>query len=186
VKKVAPAATAPPREPAPATAGPANGVPTPARMTTARQRRLQLIQPTDVTRGIAAGVADAWRQHRLEVVAVALLALGGLIFPLVIWLLGLLIWLLGVAMAIPLKQLWSPLDKLLSLAGPLLLVVIGTAIAVSIGGARPNAAAYGHEALAEAADLFKVGTLLGAVYLAWRIQRGRRAPAEPPWVRQRS
>jgi hypothetical protein len=179
----APAATAPPREPAPAAAGPANGVPTPPRMTTARQRRLQLIQPTDVTHGIAAGAADAWRQHRLEVVAVALLALGGLIFPLVIWLLGLLIWLLGVAMAIPLK-LWSPLDKLLSLAGPLALVIAGTAIALSIGGARHNAAAYGHEALAEAADLFKVGTLLGALYLAWRIQRGRRAPAEPPWVRR--
>jgi hypothetical protein len=154
-------------------------------MTTARQRRLQLIQPTDVTRGIAAAVADAWRQHRLEVVAVALLALGGLIFPLVVWLLGAVIWLLGVGVAVPLK-LWSPLDKLLSLAGPLVLVVAGTAIAVSIGGSRQNAAAYGHEALAEAADLFKVGALLGALYLAWRIQRGRRAPAVPPWARRRS
>jgi hypothetical protein len=154
-------------------------------MTTARQRRLQLIQPTDVTRGVAAAVADAWRQHRLEVVAVALLAVGGLIFPFVIWLLGFVIWLLGVAVAVPLK-LWSPLDKLLSLAGPLVLVIVGTAIEVSIGGARENAAAYGHEALAEAADLFKVGALLGALYLAWRVQRGRRAPAVPPWVRRRS
>ena len=184
MNEVAPSPTAPPREPAPATAGPANGVPTPARMTTARQRRLQLIQPTDVTRGVAAGMADAWRQHRLEVVAVALLALGGLIFPLVVWLLGLLIWLLGVGIALPLK-LWSPLEKFLSLAGPLVLVIAGTATAVSIGGARQNAAAYGHEALAEAADLFKVGALLGALYLAWRIQRGRRAPAVPPWVRRR-
>jgi hypothetical protein len=185
VNQIAASATAPPREPAPAPAGPANGVPTPAGMTTARQRRLQLIEPTHVTRGIAAGVTDAWRQHRLEVVAVALLALGGLIFPLVIWPLGLLIWLLGVAVAIPLK-LWGPLDKLLSLAGPLVLVIAGTAIAVSSGGARHNAAAYGHEALAAAADLFKTATLLGALYLAWRIQRGRRAPAEPPWARHRS
>jgi hypothetical protein len=185
VPSTAPSATAPPRDPAPAAAGPANGVPTPARMTTARQRRLQLIQPTDVTRGIAAGLADAWRQNPLAVVAVALLALGGIIFPLVVWPLGALIWLLGVGIAAPLKR-WSPLDKLLSLAGPLVLVIVGTAIAVSIGGTRQNAAAYGHEALAEAADLFKVGALLGALYLAWCIQRGRRAPAEPPWVRRRS
>jgi hypothetical protein len=154
-------------------------------MTTARQRRLQLIQPTDVTRGIAAGVADAWRQNPLAVVAVALLALGGLIFPLVVWLLGFLCWLVGVGIAVPLKQ-WSPLDKLLSLAGPLVLVIAGTVIAVSVGGTRQNAAAYGQEALAAAADLFKVGALLGALYLAWRIQRGRRAPAEPPWVRRRT
>jgi hypothetical protein len=184
VNQVGPSVAAP-REPAPATAEPANGVPTPARMTTARQRRLQLIQPTDVTRGIAAGVVDAWRQNPLAVVAVALLALGGLIFPLVSWLLGSLIWLVGVGIALPLKQ-WSPLDKFLSLAGPLALVIAGTAIALSIGGTRPNAAAYGHEALAEAADLFKVGALLGALYLAWRIQRGRRAPAEPPWVSRRT
>jgi hypothetical protein len=154
-------------------------------MTTASQRRLQLIQPTDVTRGIAVGVADAWRQNPLAVVAVALLALGGLIFPLVVWPLGSLIWLVGVFIAIPSKQ-WSPLDKLLSLAGPLVLVIAGTPIAVSIGGTRQDAAAYGHEALAEAADLFKVGALLGALYLAWRIQRGRRVPAEPPWARRRT
>jgi len=184
VNQVATSATAPPREPAPAAAGPAKGVPTPARMTTARQRRLQLIQPTDVTRGIAAGVVDAWRQNPLAVVAVTLLVLGGLIFPLVVWPVGLLIWLAGVGIATPLKQ-WSPVDKLLSLGGPLVLVIAGTAIAVSIGGTRQNAAAYGHEALAEAADLFKVGALLGALYLAWRIQRGRRGPAEPPWARRR-
>jgi hypothetical protein len=184
VNQVVPSAAGPSREPARATAGPANGVLTPARMTTARQRRLQLIQPTDVTRGIAAGVADAWRQHRLEVVAVAVLALGGLIFPLVVWPLGLLIWLVGVAIAVPLK-FWSPVDKFLSLAGPVVLVIVGTPIAVSIDGARQTAAAYGHEALAEAADLFKVGALLGALYLAWRIQRGRRAPVVPSWARRR-
>jgi hypothetical protein len=153
-------------------------------MTTARQRRLQLIQPTDVGRGIAASVVDAWSQHRLEVVAVALLALGGLIFPLVVWPLGMLIWLVGVVVALP-SKLWSLGDKFLSLAGPLVLVIAGTAIEVSVGGARQSAAAYGHEALAEAADLFKVGALLGALYLAWRVQRGRRSPAVPPWVRQR-
>jgi hypothetical protein len=152
-------------------------------MTTANQRRLQLIQPTDVTRGIAAGVADAWRLNPLAVASVALLLLGGLIFPLIVWPAGLLIWLAGAGIAIPLRQ-WSPLDKLLSLAGPLVLVIVGTAIAVSIGGTRPDAAAYGHEALARAADLFKVGALLGGLYLAWRIQRGRRVPAEPPWARR--
>ncbi len=153
-------------------------------MTTARQRRLQLVQPTNVTRGIAAGMADAWREHRLEVIAVALLALGGLIFPLLIWVLGFLIWLAGVGVALP-SKLWGPLDKCVSLGGPLVLVIIGTATAVSIGGTRQNAAGYGDEALADAADLFKLGALLGAVYLAWRLQRGRRPPAVPPWARRR-
>jgi hypothetical protein len=184
VNQAAPSPSTPAREPAPVTAGPAGGVPTPARMTTARQRRLQLIQPADVTRGVTAAVADAWHQHRLEVVAVALLALGGLIFPLVVWLLGSLIWLVGVGIAVP-SKLWSRGDKFLSLAGPLLLVIVGTAIAVSIGGARHNAAAYGHEVLAEAADMFKVGALLGAFYLGWRIQRGHRAPTVPSWARRR-
>ena len=71
-------------------------------MTTARQRRLQLIQPTDVTKGFAAAVADAWRQHRLEVITIALLAIAGLIFPAPIWLVGFLLWIgYGAAAGLP-------------------------------------------------------------------------------------
>ena len=153
-------------------------------MTTARQRRLQLIQPTNVTRGFAAGVVDAWRQHRLEVIAVALLAIAGLIFPAPIWLVGFVLWLAGSG-AVLSSKLWSRVDKWLSVPGPVILVIVGTAIGESLGGKRPDAAAYGDEAITDAATLFKIAVLLAAVYLAWRMQRGRPARAVPPWVRRR-
>jgi hypothetical protein len=153
-------------------------------MTTARQRRLQLIQPTNVTRGFAAGVADAWRQHRLEVIAVALLAIAGLIFPAPIWLVGFVLWVIGSG-AVLSSKLWSRGDKWLSVPGVVMLVIVGTAIGESLGGKRPGAAAYGDEAATDAATLFKIAVLLAAVYLAWRMQRARPAPAAPPWVRRR-
>ena len=159
-------------------------VPTPARMTTARQRRLQLIQPTDVTKGFAAAVADAWRQHRLEVIAIALLAIAGLIFPAPIWLVGFLLWLVGSGLVLT-SRLWGVGDKWLTVPGLAALVIAGTAIAESFGGKRQDAAAYGDEALSAAATLFKIGMLLAAVYLAWRMQRGQRSQPVPPWVRRR-
>jgi hypothetical protein len=159
-------------------------VPSPARMTTARQRRLQLIQPTNVTRGLAAGVADAWRQHRLEVIAVALLALAGLIFPAPIWLVGFALWLVGSGVVLS-SKLWSRGDKWLTVPGLVILVIVATAIAESLGGKRPGAAAYGDEAMSDAATLFKIAVLLATVYLAWRMQRARPAPPVPPWARRR-
>jgi hypothetical protein len=178
-------AEAPPSPAAqPRVAVPPPGRPT-APLTTARQRRLQLVQPTDVTRNIAAAVVDAWRQHRLEVIAVALLALAGLIFPSPIWLLGFLLWLIGAGIALS-SKLWSGADKWVAIPGLVALVLVGTATAVSLGGTRTGAAAYGDEAVADATTLFRIGALLGAVYLAWRIRHGRRAPAVPPWVRHRS
>jgi hypothetical protein len=159
-------------------------VPTPARLTTARQRRLQLIQPTDVTKGLAEAVADAWRQHRLEVIAVALLAIAGLIFPAPIWLVGFVLWLVGSSFVLS-SKLWTGTDKWLSVPGLVVLVIVGTAIAESLGGRRTDAAAYGDEAMRAAATLFKIALLLAAVYLAWRTQRGRRDSAVPPWVRHR-
>jgi hypothetical protein len=157
-------------------------VPATARLTTARQRRLQLIQPTDVTKGFAEAVADAWRQHRLEVIAVALLAIAGLIFPYPIWVIGFLLWLIGSSVVLS-SKLWSRVDKWLTVPGLLALVIVGTAIAESLGGKRPDAAAYGDEARGAAATIFKIAMLLAAVYLAWRTQRGPRDRAMPSWAR---
>ncbi len=153
-------------------------------MTTARQRRLQLIQAPSVTRGLTTGVADAWREHRLEVIAVALLAIAGLIFPAPIWLVGFLLWLAGSGVALS-SRLWTPTDKWLTVPGLVLLVIVATAIAEALGGRRPDAAAYGDEAMSDATTLFKIAVLLAAVYLAWRTQRGRRGPVTPSWVRHR-
>jgi hypothetical protein len=162
-------------------------VPAPERslvpMTTARQRRLQLVQRTDVTRSIARGVADAWRQHRLELIAVALLAISGLIFPSPIWLVGLLLWLAGAGIALS-SKLWSRLDKWVAVPGLVILLIVGTVAGVSLGRVRSHPGAYGHEALTDVIGLFRVGALLGAIYLAWRMHRGHRNPAAPPWVRR--
>jgi hypothetical protein len=152
-------------------------------MTTARQRRLQLVQRADVPRSIATGVANAWQQHRLELIAVALLALAGLIFRSPVWLVGLLLWLAGAGLTLS-SKLWSRLDKWVVVPGLVILLIVGTVVGVSLGGTRSNAASYGHEALADLVGLFQVGALLGAVYLAWRMHRGRRNPAVPPWVRR--
>jgi hypothetical protein len=156
--------------------------PTPARMT-ARQRRLQLIQPADVTKGFAAAVADAWRQHRLEVIAIVLLAIAGLIFPAPIWLVGFLLWLVGSALVMT-SKLWTVGDKWLTVPGLVVLVIAGIAVAEALGGKRTDAAAYGDEALSAAATLFKIGMLVAAIYLAWRLQRGQHGQPVPPWVRR--
>jgi hypothetical protein len=84
------------------------------------------------------------------------------------------------------SKLWTYVDKWVAIPGLVTLVIIGTVVSVSLGGARPRAADYGNEAITDATTLFRVGALLGAVYLAWRLHRGRGLPAAPPWTRRRS
>jgi hypothetical protein len=153
------------------------------RATVARQRLAEHIQPADVTRSLAARVAEVWRQHRLEAIAVVLLALGGLIFPQIVWPVGLVLWLLGLGIALS-SKVWDPIDKWVSSLGPPVLVIVGTAVGLADGGKRSTAAAYGHEAMNAAETLFRIGLLLAAVYLAWRIPRGPRRPT-PSWARRR-
>ncbi len=156
--------------------------PTAARPMAVRRRRPRRQQPADFPQGLARQVAYLWRQNRLEGTAVVLLALGGLIYPWPIWLLGFAIWLVGVMVSVP-SRLWSLPDKWAGLAGPLALVIVGTPVSLMLGGTRPAMGAYVHEALTNSAFLIRVGALLGAGYLAWRIYRGPRAPALPPWNR---
>jgi hypothetical protein len=137
-----------------------------------------------VTRGFTSAVADAWRQHRLEVIAIALLVIAGLIFPAPIWLVGFALWLIGCGMVLS-SKLWTPGEKWLSVPVLVMLVIVATAVGESVGGKRPDAASYGDEAMSNATAFFKIGVLLAAVFLAWRVQRGRNSPAVPPWVRHR-
>ena len=166
-----------PADSVPATA--VSAAPGPAR----RLRRPQLPQPGDLTRDIARRAADAGRRHRLEAVCVALMAIAGLIYPVPIWLVGFAVWLLAFALATS-SKVWSLPDKWVGLVGPVALVIIGTAAALSLGGTRNSMHAYLHEALADSRYLIKIGDLLGAGYLAWRLQRGRRSPAVPSWIRR--
>lgn len=113
------------------------------------------------------------RQHPLECIAVILLGLGGLIFPPV--------WLLGALVALP-SRLWDIKDKLTGLATPAVVTIVGGAGLAM--GSHTSGAAYFREALIIGGYLIRAGSVLGAGYLAWRVQRGQRQPAEPPWRRQ--
>jgi hypothetical protein len=93
------------------------------------------------------------------------------------------IWLIGAAIAVP-SRLWDLRDKWSGLAGPVALVILGTAITLAVGGTRATMPGYVHEALAGSVYLIKVGSLAGAGYLAWRVGKGRRIPRVPPWQRQ--
>ncbi len=102
-----------------------------------------------------------------------LLGLGGLIFP--------PIWLIGVLVALA-SKCWDIRDKWAGLAGPVVLVVIGTWVLVTIGGRHPTFAAYLMNAWLIGGRLSRIAALLGAAYLAWRLRRGPRELA-PPWDR---
>jgi hypothetical protein len=123
---------------------------------------------------IAGQVWGQIRHHPLEAVAVVWLILSVLIFP--------PLWLIGVFIAL-LSRLWNPLDKMIGLAGPALLAIIGTGVGLAIGATRHSPADYYKEALALSTDLLRTGAILGAIYLAWRVAKGRRQESTPPWMR---
>jgi len=114
------------------------------------------------------------RHNPLEAVAVVVLILGVLIFP--------PLWLIGVFIAL-LSRLWNPLDKMIGLAGPVLLSIIGTGVGLIMGATRHSPTEYFKEGLALSTDLLRTGAILGAIYLAWRVTKGRRQESTPPWMR---
>ena len=116
--------------------------------------------------------AGGWsRRHKLEAVAIALLGLGGAIFPPV--------WLAGAAVALA-SRLWDYRDKWLALALPILLTVIGTAAGFALGS-RVSFGRGMHEAWVFAVDFSRATAVLSACYLGRRAARGPRPPAVPPW-----
>jgi len=114
------------------------------------------------------------RHNPLEAIAVVVLILGVLIFP--------PLWLIGVFIAL-LSRLWNPLDKMIGLAGPVLLSIIGTGVGLIMGETRHSPTEYLKEGLALSTDLLRTGAILGAIYLAWRVTKGRRQESTPPWMR---
>jgi len=138
---------------------------------------------SDVPRGLAVRAIASWRRHRLETTAVILMTLCALIYPQPVWLAGFALWLAG-AVCTAASKLWSPGDKWAAIFGPVFLVIGGAATALALGGVRHSAHAYLHEVLVNSVYMIKIGSLLGAAFLAWRLQRGRRDPV-PPWHRRR-
>jgi hypothetical protein len=127
------------------------------------------------SRQLLAGAARWSRHHKLETVAIALLGLGGAIFPPV--------WLLGAAVALG-SGLWGYRDKWVGLALPILVIVVGTAAGISVGG-QVSFGHSMHEGWVFAVDVSRAAAVLSACYLGWRAARGPRPPV-PPWDRRRT
>jgi hypothetical protein len=127
-------------------------------------------------RRLARTVAVRARRRPLEATAIVLLGLGGLIFPPV--------WLMGAAMAL-VSRVWDHRDKWIGLALPLVLVVAATIADVLLGASYHSVSGYAREAWLFAGHSCRIIAVLGAIYLAWRAERGRRSPAIPPWNKPR-
>jgi hypothetical protein len=123
-----------------------------------------------------------WRGRPLEATAVAVMAIVGLAYPLPLWWVCFLAWLLAAAVASWSRQ-WDLGDKWIGIVGQVVLAFVGTVLTVALGGTHSNLAGYVHEAQTGSLFLIKAASLLGAGYLAWRLRRGPRSPAVPPWRR---
>jgi len=136
-------------------------------------RDLALDTPADRRASVLALV----RGHPLETAAVALLGVGGLMYPFPLWLIG--------AAAVVASRLWDTRDKWSALAVPVAFALLG-AIAVAGLTARPGLAGYARTVRIDGWDLIRDGVLAAAGYLAWRVRQGPRPPRpprEPPWRR---
>lgn len=133
--------------------------------------------------GTARKAAAAWRGNPLEATAITAMAIVGLAYPFPLWWVCFLVWLIFAAAGATWSRVWDLRDKWVGIVGQVALVLVGTVLAVALGGARSDLAGYVHEAQTGSLFLIKIASLLGAAYLAWRVRRGRRSPAVPPWRR---
>jgi hypothetical protein len=115
------------------------------------------------------------REHVLEAVAILLLGLGGLILPFPFWPIGAILALFS--------RLWDVKDKSLAITGPLLVTLALAVIAAPfVGGSGNVIVVYFHALRVSFSLLVRVGSVLTAAYLAWRVSRGPRVKL-PPWRR---
>jgi hypothetical protein len=130
------------------------------------------VASVDVASGLLRGGFTLVRNNILEVIAVLLLGLGGAIYP--------PIWLLGALLGLPSKK-WDMRDKFVGVTLPVVLMIIGTVLILWMGGQRDSIGSYAFEAWVGAGRLSRGLALAGAIYLLWRLRRGRRQPKQPPW-----
>jgi hypothetical protein len=115
------------------------------------------------------------RDNLLETIAILLLGLGGLILPYVFWPVGAIVALFS--------RIWDGKDKSLAITGPLLVTLAGSVLgALIIGGSGNVVVVYTHALGADFNILIRVGAVLTAAYLAWRVTQGPRVKV-PPWQR---
>jgi hypothetical protein len=115
------------------------------------------------------------RDNLLETIAILLLGLGGLILPYLFWPVG--------AIVAMFSRLWDVKDKSVAVAGPLLVALAGSVLgALIIGGSGNVVVVYTHALGVGFGVMIRVGAVLTAAYLAWRVTRGPRVKV-PPWKR---
>jgi hypothetical protein len=115
------------------------------------------------------------RENLLESVAILLLGLGGLILPFPFWPIGAVVALFS--------RLWDVKDKSIAVTGPLLVTLALSVIAAPfVGGSGNVIVVYFHALHVSLGLLVRVGSVITAAYLAWRVSKGPRAKV-PPWKR---
>ena len=124
---------------------------------------------------VTANAGRLARENILEAVAILLLGLGGLILPFPFWPIGAVVALFS--------RLWDLRDKSLAFTGPLLVTLALSVIAAPIvGGSGTVIVVYFHAVHVSFGLLVRVGSVLTAAYLAWRVSKGPRVKV-PPWKR---
>jgi len=79
--------------------------------------------------------------------------------------------------------LWDIRDKSLAITGPLLVTLALAVIAAPfVGGSGNVIVVYFHALRVSFGLLVRVGSVLTAAYLAWRVSKGPRVKV-PPWRR---
>jgi hypothetical protein len=115
------------------------------------------------------------RDNVLEAVAILLLGLGGLILPFPFWPIG--------AIVSMFSRVWDIRDKALAVTGPLLVTLaVSVLAAVFVGGSGNIIVAAFHAVRVDFGLMVRVGSVITAAYLAWRISKGPRVKT-PPWRR---
>lgn len=121
----------------------------------------------------------AWqlaRAHKLESIAIVVLGLGGLILPFPCWPVGALAATFS-------RRLFDGRDKVIAWLGPPLFAMVGSVVtAVYVGGKANPVLIYTRALGSDFGLLVRFGCVLSAVYLAWRVRKGRREKI-PPWKR---
>lgn len=133
------------------------------------------IRGVDGAETFTASAGRLARDNILEAVAILLLGLGGLILPFPFWPIGAVVALFS--------RLWDIKDKTLAITGPLLVTLALSVIAAPfVGGSGTVIVVYFHAVHVSFGLLVRVGSVITAAYLAWRVSKGPRVKV-PPWRR---
>jgi hypothetical protein len=129
----------------------------------------------DLPENVAAAVLTLARRHPLEVAAIVLIAAGVLVYPFPLWLFGVAIILVS--------RLWDVRDKLAVLAVPIAVMFLGGALLAGLTAKSGTLAGFAHAERIDGWNLIRIGVLLSAIYLGWRVRQGRRPRRVPSWYR---